>query len=162
MKSRKSYLPNRSSFFLAIVLAVFANFNYSCNGSCAGFDCVKGDCKDGACVCEEGYEGTTCNTAWSAKFVGTYQGTDCYDSGIARYTISGTAKADSVRYDNKYYALVKGGTDLIFPDQKTQIDGVEFIFSGTGKITNNGLNLLLFSKYPTFEVKCELELTRVN
>ena len=134
MRSKRKSLISSIHLLFFAVLSVFAFLNYSCNGACAGLNCVNGACDNGVCDCNEGYEGSTCNTPWSAKFVGTYEGTDCYDSGIARFSISSTTKPDSLKYDNKFYALIKDGTDLIFPDQNASVDGVEFIFSGTGKL----------------------------
>lgn len=134
----------------------------SCNGSCAGFDCVRGDCVSGRCECDEGYEGNNCGTSWSEKFVGSYEGKDCFDASIARYTLTATSRPDSLRYLGKHYALVKEGTLLEFPEQTASDEGIEFVLSGSGQLTANGIRLNLLSKYPTFELRCDLQLTRVN
>ena len=162
-----SMISNKSTFrfisFLALLGSLgFSSVLLSCGGSCAGFDCVNGDCVQGACECDEGWEGTTCNTTWGDKFVGSYEGTDCYDTGLARYTINKTNRPDSIIFDNQFYALVKDGDQLLFPEQDAEEDGAEFVFSGTGSITSAGVNLVLFSKYPNFDIKCELKLDRVN
>lgn len=148
-------------FFFGILPFFFVAILQSCGGACAG-NCGNGNCEQGVCVCDEGWEGTTCNTGWSEKFVGSYEGKDCYDSGIVRYIINKTNRPDSIIFDNQYHAIVKDGDNLIFPEQEAKADGVDFIFSGTGNITNKGVDMLLFSKYPTFEIKCELSLERTN
>lgn len=154
-------MPARS-FLLGISTALFLLVFTSCNNNtCAGFDCQNGECESGACVCDDGFEGPSCNNEWSEKFVGSYEGTDCYDAGNATYTVNRT-HADTIIYDNKYKAYIKEGTQLVFPDQDAELDGAEFIFSGSGVIDGDKLDLLLFSKYPNFEVKCELSLERVN
>lgn len=162
MRSRNniSQLPANSLLGLICVLFLFV-FTSCNNTTCQGFDCQNGECQDGACVCDDGYEGPSCNTAWSEKFVGSYEGTDCYDSGRATYTINGT-HPDTILYNNQYKAYIQNGNELVFPEQDALLDGVAFIFSGTGSIEGDKLDLLLFSKYPNFEVKCELSLERSN
>lgn len=163
MRSRKNIflLPAKLSL-IGIVTVLFLNLTTSCTNTCAGFDCQQGECQDGACVCDEGYEGSSCNTAWSEKFIGTYEGTDCYDAGSATYSVNSGSEPDEIIYDNKYKGTIKNGDELIFPEQDAELDGVEFIFSGTGSVDGDGLKLILFSKYPNFDVKCELNLSRSN
>lgn len=63
-----------------LLLGAFLLFTPSCTETDACKDlegkCGNGQCFDGACVCDEGYEGTNCESEWSAKFVGSYLGTD--------------------------------------------------------------------------------------
>ncbi|MFY0672908.1 MAG: hypothetical protein JXQ87_05865 [Bacteroidia bacterium] len=148
-------------FFVVLFSFSFFLIIQSCGGACAG-NCGNGECEQGVCVCDEGWEGTTCNTSWSEKFIGSYEGKDCYDSGVVRYTINQTNRPDSIIFDNQFHAIVKDGDNLIFPEQEANTDGVDFIFSGTGNITSSGVDMQLFSKYPTFEIKCELSLERTN
>ncbi|MGB0430098.1 MAG: hypothetical protein ACPGLV_06455 [Bacteroidia bacterium] len=152
---------SKSLFYSSIILSISFLMN-ACGGACAGFDCVNGDCVQGACECDDGYEGTTCNTTWAAKFIGSYEGTDCYDSGLITYSIIKTNRADSIIFDNQYYALITDGESLVFPEQDAKADGVDFIFSGLGNITTKGVDLTLVSKYPDFDTRCELSLERVK
>lgn len=150
------------TFLFALSLLIPLAQLSSCNGSCAGFDCVRGDCVSGACDCDKGYEGNNCGTAWSEKFVGSYEGKDCFDASIARYTFTATNRPDSLRYLGQHYALVRDGSILEFPEQTATDEGVEYLLSGSGQLTANGIRLNLLSKYPTFELSCDLQLTRVN
>lgn len=44
---------------------------------CKDVECgTNGTCFEGACVCNEGFEGSDCNAEWAAKFVGSYFGSD--------------------------------------------------------------------------------------
>ncbi len=46
--------------------------------------CVNGLCVDGDCICNVGYEGVDCATAYNAKFSGNYSLTEtCSPSGVA-------------------------------------------------------------------------------
>ncbi len=59
------------SLCLNLLLAVAAALAVS-SCKCAGIDCgPNGSCdrRSGICICASGYEGTYCNTAWSAKFL---------------------------------------------------------------------------------------------
>ncbi len=162
MTLNKSISRKNLGFLSSFAVALFPFLLQSCGGACAGFDCVNGDCVQGACECDQGYEGTNCNTTWAAKFVGSYEGTDCYDSGLITYSIIKTNRPDSIIFDNQYYALIKEGESLVFPEQEASADGVDFIFSGTGNITTKGVDLVLFSKYQSFDTQCELSLERVK
>lgn len=160
MRSKKS--TSIKPFFFLLGLSILFSFLNACSTSCASFDCVNGECEKGSCVCDEGWEGNSCNTPWSAKFAGLYQGTDCYDSGTTQYTIASTGRPDSVVFDNRFYGLIEDGDQLVFPSQDGEQDGAKYTFSGTGSIQNGKLHLLLFSDYESFEVKCELSLSLVN
>ena len=63
-----------------LLLGAFLLFTPSCTETdlCKDLEgkCGNGQCFDGACVCDEGYEGTNCESQWSAKFVGSYLGSD--------------------------------------------------------------------------------------
>ena len=48
----------------------------SCGDNCKDVECNTGTCLDGTCECGDGFEGTNCEIEWSAKFVGTYLGSD--------------------------------------------------------------------------------------
>jgi hypothetical protein len=45
----------------------------SCRDECKDVDCgANGTCVEGTCVCNEGYLGGSCETAWNAKYKGTF------------------------------------------------------------------------------------------
>jgi hypothetical protein len=59
--------------------------------------CIHGDCVDGECVCEAGYEGLDCGTAVNAKFSGDFAMTESCSlvSSLAYYTVTVTPKSGS-------------------------------------------------------------------
>ncbi|MBN9484001.1 MAG: calcium-binding EGF-like domain-containing protein [Bacteroidetes bacterium] len=69
-------------------VAVFTTFLFSCQkDACGNVKCQHGGtCANGLCKCPTGYEGNSCESRLSDKFVGTYIGADCDDT--ATYTLS--------------------------------------------------------------------------
>ncbi|MCD8528476.1 MAG: hypothetical protein LRY27_00485 [Chitinophagales bacterium] len=59
----KKLLP----IFLILIAAISG-----CKDACKDVQCVNGSCDDGTCICEAGYEGTTCDTQINDKFEGTW------------------------------------------------------------------------------------------
>ncbi len=60
----------------------------SCADPCKDVNCNNGECVEGDCVCEAGWEGSDCLTEWSEKFVTNNAGaTDVCTSGNYNYTV---------------------------------------------------------------------------
>lgn len=60
-----------------ITLSLFclSLFLFSCTDPCKDIVCGdNGVCDDGTCLCDDGYEGTTCETEARAKYYGTFNG----------------------------------------------------------------------------------------
>jgi hypothetical protein len=68
-------------------------------------------CQDGECQCEEGYEGTSCETELREKFLGDWIANDYGCSGLSGATIE--------------FSLIKGATinDILFTEF---VSGIEF------------------------------------
>jgi hypothetical protein len=80
---------------LAIAASVFLSGCFPHN-PCDEVLCIHGDCIDGNCVCEAGYEGLDCGTAVNAKFSGDFAMTEsCSLGGLASYTVTVTPKSGS-------------------------------------------------------------------
>ncbi len=74
--------------FLTMFFLSATVFLTSCGDSdpCKDVDCgANGTCFEGTCVCNIGYEGTNCDSEWSAKFVGNYAGEDVCNTGTFEY-----------------------------------------------------------------------------
>jgi PKD repeat protein len=50
--------------------------------------CVNGLCVDGDCICNAGYEGADCSTAFNAKFSGIYTLSETCTSGADSYSVT--------------------------------------------------------------------------
>ena len=70
-------------------LFIFALLQSACD-PCSRTNCQNGgECQNGSCYCEPGYEGNSCETEWSAKFIKGFSSvaTPCkpsYSSDIRR------------------------------------------------------------------------------
>ncbi len=68
------------NFFFLFVLALGALVSLPSCGTddpCKDVDCgANGTCFEGACVCNQGYEGASCELTWASKFAGSYGGKD--------------------------------------------------------------------------------------
>lgn len=76
----------RKNLFLlpALLFAAFLTTTMtSCGDNCKDVECNTGICVDGTCECPDGYEGTNCEIQWSAKFAGTYTGSDVVTASTA-------------------------------------------------------------------------------
>ena len=70
---------SKKLFLLPLMLLSVLFFTPGCGEEdpCKDVECgTNGTCFEGACVCNEGFEGSSCDTEWSAKFVTTFNGKD--------------------------------------------------------------------------------------
>lgn len=69
--------------FLHLLTLLVCICLFSCSDNCKDLDCGNGTCDDGTCICDEGYEGTNCQTLVIAKYYGTYNNTasSCTNGG---------------------------------------------------------------------------------
>lgn len=70
---------NKFGIFGALVLGA-GLFFAGCTDPCKDVVCNNGECVEGECVCDAGYEGVDCATAFNAKFSGTYTNSEVCDS----------------------------------------------------------------------------------
>lgn len=139
--------------------------------ACKDVDCgVNGTCLEGDCICDDGYEGTNCETESRIKFQGTYlaSGTiTCPVSGNGTLTDESFTVSSSSLADDKVTIDIAGlilnatvsGSDLTI-DPKT-VDG--FDYSGTGTLNASGttLTVTLNEVEPNVET-CVYSLTCVK
>ena len=83
--------------FIGALAIAATMFFTGCADECKDIVCANGECVDGACVCDAGYEGTLCDAALNAKFSGSYALTEtCAPSGAAGpYTVTVAPKSSS-------------------------------------------------------------------
>jgi len=62
-------------YALLVFLVLLAS---SCKDPCKDVNCNNGNCLEGTCLCDDGYEGVNCDKEEREKFVGTWVGiVDC-------------------------------------------------------------------------------------
>lgn len=77
-------MKNSKFGFIGALTIAGGLFFAGCTDPCKDINCNSGECVEGTCVCEAGYEGIDCGTAVNAKFDGTYSLTEtCSASGAA-------------------------------------------------------------------------------
>jgi hypothetical protein len=144
-------------------IALTALVTFSAFGAITYTSCSKDECKDvvcsnggtcnetdGSCTCATGYEGTTCGTAWAAKFAGSYSVTETcsLSGGVGPYSATITASSTNnvtilLANFGDYLtpvtvnATVASTNTLTIPQQT--VGGK--MFQGSGTYTNGILNI---------------------
>jgi hypothetical protein len=80
-------MKNMKFGFVGVVAMAASLFLASCN-PCKDVVCNNGDCVEGDCVCNSGYESEDCSAAVNAKFSGRYTLTEtCTATGNDNYAV---------------------------------------------------------------------------
>ncbi len=149
-----------------VVMAIFTTVTYtSCNSDkCKAIVCAYGGvCKDGACICAAGYEGTQCEIvtrdrykgAWNVSEKGTY-------TDPAQYILSIENTTDVTKM------VIKGFSNSIKSDVKMIINSDEitipfqtvdsFEIQGTGLLKSEGY----YAKHGQLTVRYTIKNLRNN
>lgn len=118
---------------------------------CENVDCSNhGNCSDGNCLCDSGYEGSNCGIETRAKFLGTYLGLQEFKKGPSTITAAGfpfTLSADSkgvlhIAFSKGFYATLDGNSgNLTFPNQKWGTAQEFSVTSGHGTVSQTSLSV---------------------
>ena len=120
--------------FFAIVSALYmvAGFSSCKRDKCRAVHCYNlGTCKEGACTCATGYEGTDCQTVTRLKYIGNWSATEQLTTGEVTHSYSvsiaeGTDGINSVIITNllnsaalsPILGTITYGTGLYIPAQQ--------------------------------------------
>lgn len=77
-------------FFGLMLVAGTISFSSCTEDLCKDVVCGPGTCFDGTCVCDQGFEGTNCETAWNVKYVGNFNTSETCVGSTAVDTYSNT------------------------------------------------------------------------
>lgn len=135
----------KTKFFqiLGVVAVSVISFNSCTTDACKDVDCgINGECVDGDCVCDAGYTGVNCETAWATAFLGTYAGVDScgfeYES-----VVSAGATATTLDISNIFGVLATGdatiltATTIQIPSQTVN----SYVVSGSGTLVGDVLTI---------------------
>lgn len=136
---------------LFIFGAFLAVTTTSCGDNCKDVECNTGTCLDGTCECGDGFEGTNCEIEWSAKFVGSYLGTDVVTVSTAgnEGTYNLTQPAIVTRSTESTISIANFGGFQSFVNATIQdsdklsinfTDPGQRTFVGTGSISGNTIS----------------------
>lgn len=138
------------AFILGAFLAVTTT---SCSDKCKDVDCGTGTCLDGTCECGDGFEGTNCEIEWSAKFLGSYLGTDVVTastsipSNVGTYNLTSPAVATRVSETEiqisnfgGFNSILRGTIENSTHLHINYTDPAGRVFDGEGQISGNTLS----------------------
>lgn len=137
---------------LFIFGAFLAVTTTSCGDKCKDVECNTGTCLDGTCECSDGFEGTNCEIEWSAKFIGSYLGTDnvtASTAGTSLGVINLTKPAIVTRKSESTINILNfGGFDSFIDATIQDSDKLSIsytdpggrVFVGTGSISGNTIS----------------------
>ena len=122
----------------------------SCADPCKDVDCNNGECVEGNCICDDGYEGTNCDVEWATKFLAlNANATDICVSGSYNYTVDidrineATIQITNLGDFNivsQVYAIISNGTDITMTNFT---DNAGRTWNATGSINNAGTTLTI-------------------
>ncbi|MEO5674696.1 MAG: calcium-binding EGF-like domain-containing protein [Chitinophagales bacterium] len=140
------------SFLTVIATATIMFFNSCSSDACKDVNCgTFGNCVDGTCICDAGYEGDNCETESRAKFVGTYtvSGTiTCPISGDGTITNSvltltnSSGSVSDVVINFAGVLTINGtvtGTSITVASQSVGA----FTYTGSGSISGSNITMTL-------------------
>lgn len=153
---------------LLLLLALVGLLATACD-PCARTKCQNGgSCDSGICYCPVGYEGTACETEWSAKFVGgsaTVQAVNCgktFSSDIQRvdnqtikiYNLGGFSNATTcTREQTAVKAKLITNTDITIDD--TFCTNFHLQGSGSFNRTTKQLTITYYCDFPGGNETCK-------
>jgi hypothetical protein len=140
--------------FFATLLLAGSLFLTRCSDTCEDVACVTGECVEGDCICDAGYEGTDCGTAINAKFSGTYINNEgCSLSTPIFYTVTIAPKSGNpaeasitglweVAQASVTAKIAASGTSFTIENQPLGTSGF-IVSSGNGSISADGNSITL-------------------
>jgi hypothetical protein len=101
-----------------LLLACLLLLAASCSNPCKEIECKNnGTCREGACACPNGFEGTFCEHKMSDKFIGFYEGTvRSNGEKDMPMTLIVTPVDGNPKKVNFYYLDVLGSQNIITAD----------------------------------------------
>jgi hypothetical protein len=126
--------------FIGALAIGTAMFFTGCADECKDVVCNSGECVEGDCVCDAGYEGVDCSVAYNAKFSGTYGLTETCDStGTDNYSVTVAPNSSDASKAN-FTGLYREAQASV--PANIGADGLSFTLSttdvGPGSIVSNG------------------------
>ena len=107
-------MKNMKFGFVGALAIATAMFFAGSSDPCKDITCANGDCVEGVCVCDAGYEGLSCETAFNAAYTGTYSLTEsCTASGAAGpYSVTVAPKSSST-FDVTFVGLWEVPSNIV-------------------------------------------------
>jgi len=164
-----------------IIISALVIFFGSCKEPCEDVNCNAGNCLEGVCNCDEGYEGTNCESEVRAKYIGTWSGPNmCDNEFIELETITLViSESEENIQDLKMEIVIEGPAEIPLPPENatlfgnafetgptiTNILGSDFTFSSDGIFKSNtelSLDFVVSGEFQSFPLvfNCTADLTK--
>jgi len=168
LKPKKQMKTNLFQILGVVAIGVLS-FNSCTTDACKDVVCGQyGECVDGDCVCDTGYEGVNCATEERAKFIAAYSVSESCTSGNYSYNITSATSATNVStivisnfgdYGVSVTATV-AGSSLTIANQSVTISGAAASFSGSGQLSGNILTITYTIAVGTDSDTCTMTCTK--
>ena len=122
----KKVMKNMKFGFIGALAIATSMFFAGCTDLCKDVNCNNGECVEGDCVCDAGYESDDCSVALNTKFSGAYSNNEsCTVSGVpaAPYAVTVAPKSSSA-VDVTFTGLWEETAAIV--DGTVGTDGVSF------------------------------------
>jgi len=130
----------------------------SCKEPCEDINCNAGNCIEGICNCDEGYDGTNCENEIRSKYYGTWTGPNMCDNELIELetvTLTITASETSIN-DLTMEISVEGALDVPLPPENATLFGNAFETGPTE--VDLGFSVVTFSSDGIFKSDTEMSL----
>lgn len=157
-------------------LGAIAAFAPACGDSdpCKDVVCVNGDCFEGACICNQGYEEDAegkCTVMWQTKFVGTYNTAEsCDGTATGNYSNTVSAGADNFKLVISNFgdsglnmvADITASNEINIPVTNLSVGGTTYQVSGSGTISGTVMTITYTAKENgVTQFTCTMTMTKV-
>ncbi|MCB0761987.1 MAG: hypothetical protein KDC12_10735 [Flavobacteriales bacterium] len=114
---------------------------------CRNMDCGNGTCEKGECICDDGYEGASCQDLSRDKYLGIYTGTEeCSVQGTSTVSVVVDEGYNdlSILFENLFNTnseiqATMSGSSFTIPLQTNYAGNVIFNVVGSGHFSGNQL-----------------------
>lgn len=139
---QKQHIMIRGTLTLVFLALMFIGCD-----ECRDVDCgANGSCDEGDCICDAGYEGSSCETEERAKFIGNWSGPSLCagEVGSANVVVSPGTDVTKVTFfpaedtSLNIEGIIDGSTMTVANVSATNSEGITFNVSGNGTINAAG------------------------
>jgi hypothetical protein len=143
---------------IAFLIMAMVTFNGCQTNLCQNISCQNnGTCREGACACPTGYEGSYCQDAFIEKFIGLWEGYERCNGGVQTYTryicTPGNSPSEFIvtPFDDQVFKIIANvvpgrSKEFVIPQQTFYKNLDKYTFEGSGKVEKENYVYLYLQK----------------